>query len=400
MKITAVESFMVAPRWIFLKVHTDEGITGIGEAVGGGDPMTGGIRAAIDGMAREVLIGQDPRRIEHIWQILYRGSYWRGGPVLTGALSGIEIALWDILGKSVGLPIYQLLGGKTRDRVRLYTYAGGGPKVLRIPEGEKLTLRPSTRGTTGSPELESIREGVEMRLSEGFRVMKMGAFSQLRVVDSPSKIDAAVERVGYARDIAGPDVDLMLEFHGRVSPAMAIAAEEALRPFHPFWIEEPCLPENVDALAEVARHSKTPIATGERLLTRWGFREILEKQAARIVQPDICACGGLFETRKIAAMAETYYAGIAPHCAYGPINLAASLQLDACTPNLVLQEFQCLGDGYLKAPFRLDAEGYVDIPDGPGLGVELDEEALKSQVFTTWSEPKWFHPEDGSFADW
>ncbi|MBI2503845.1 MAG: galactonate dehydratase [Candidatus Latescibacteria bacterium] len=399
MKITRVESFMVAPRWIFLKVHTDEGITGIGEAVGGGDPMTGGIRAAIEGLAKEVLIGQDPRRIEHHWQMMYRGSYWRGGPVLMGAISGIEIALWDILGKSVGLPIYQLLGGKTRDRIRLYTYVGGGPKVGKV-RGNPRRKGSKPRKSADKPELEAVREGVRLRLSEGFRVMKLGAFNQLRVVDSYQKIDAALERVAVARQTAGPEVDLMLEFHGRVSPAMAILAEEVFRPFHPFWIEEPCLPENVDALAEVARHSRTPIATGERLFTRWGFREVLEKQAARIVQPDICACGGLFEARKIAAMAETYYAGIAPHCAYGPINLAVSLQLGACTPNLVIQEFQCLGEGYLKEPFRLDAEGYVKVPEGPGLGVELDEEAILAQPFTTWSEPKWLHPEDGSFADW
>jgi galactonate dehydratase len=399
MKITHVESFMVAPRWIFLKVYTDEGIVGIGEAVGGGDPMTSGIRAAIDGLANEVLIGQDPRRIEHHWQMMYRGSYWRGGPVLMGAISGIEIALWDILGKSAGLPIYQLLGGKTRDRVRLYTYIGGGPKAgKRHVEDRSSDSLP--RQTSDRPDLDTLREGVRLRLAEGFRVMKTAPFLQLRVVDSHTKIDAAVERVAVIHEAAGPDVDLMLDFHGRVSPAMAIVAEEAFRPFRPFWIEEPCLPENVDAMADVARRVVTPIATGERLFTRWGFREVLEKHAARIVQPDICACGGLFETRKIAAMAETYYAGIAPHCAYGPINLAVSLQLDACIPNLVIQEFQSLGEGYLKEPFQLDDEGYVTVPEGPGLGVELDEEAIQSHPFTTWSEPKWLHPEDGSFADW
>ena len=371
MKITNLETFFVKPRWVFLKVQTDEGLVGWGEPIVEGWSRT--VAAAVEEMAR-YLIGRDPRRIEHHWQAIYRGGFYRGGPVLTSALSGIEQALWDIKGKALGAPVHELLGGRVRDRVRVYAHVKG-----KTPE--------------------ALAEAARAKCDLGFTVLKTAPFRAARFVESPEFIDRTVARVAALREAVGDGVEIALDFHGRVRPALAVPLCAALAPLCPMFIEEPTPPGNVDALAEVARKSPVPIAAGERLFTRWGFREVLEKRAASILQPDVSHAGGILEVRKIAAMAETYFAALAPHCPLGPISLAACLQVDACTPNFLCQEQVSLGEGYLKRPFVL-RDGHVDVPAAPGLGVEVDEEALAEQLYDgSWTTPRLRH-DDGSVADW
>lgn len=371
MKITKLETLFVKPRWLFLKVHTDEGLVGLGEPIVEGRAQT--VAAAVQEIGR-YLVGQDPRRIEHHWQAIYRGQFYRGGPVLTSALSGIEQALWDITGKWLGQPVYQLLGGATRERIRVYGWL---------------------RGATPGEYAASARASAQA----GFTALKTDLFEAVQIVDTPALVEEAVNRFAAIRAAVGPQVDLAIDFHGRTSPAMSIRLAKALEPYQPMFIEEPVLPENVDALATVARSTTIPIATGERLFTKWGFREVLEKQAAAILQPDLSHAGGILECKKIAAMAECYYAAIAPHCPLGPIALAACLQLDACIPNFLVQEHASLGEGYLKEPFSI-VDGYIPLPTRPGLGVELDEQALAGKLYDgSWETPRLWHA-DGSVADW
>ena len=373
MKITHITTFAVQPRWLFVKIETDEGIVGYGECLGDKAYV---IAEAVKSY-EHALIGEDPRRITHLWQIMYRAPFWRGGPILNAAISGIEIALWDILGKSLGVPVWQLLGGAVRDRVRVYTHVGG-------------------------KNLEELALNAKRLVSEGYTGMKFGPVDKLRHIDRLSVIESAVARVQTVREAIGTGVDFMLDFHGRVSPPMAVLLEEAFRPFHPLFIEEPVLPENPEAMAKIAPQFKTPIATGERLFTKWGFREILEKGAATVLQPDPCICGGINETRQIAAMAETYYASVAPHNPYGPINFAACLQVDVTIPNFLIQEHLtiALGEGYLKEPILLK-NGYVEVPTRPGIGYELDEEWIAAHPLGELQDVgRWFHEDDGSMADW
>ncbi len=374
MKITSVHTIPVQPRWLFVKVETDDGITGYGECLGDKAYV---VAEAVRSYEHH-LIGEDPRRITHHWQSMFRGAFWRGGPTLCAAISGLEMCLWDILGKSLGAPVWQLLGGAVRDRIRVYT-------------------RPS--GSTP----EELAASAKQVVARGFTAMKFCPFDKVHVVDHYGIVEEAARRVQAVREAVGSDVDILLDFHGRVSPTMAIWLEEAIRPYHPMFIEEPVLPENVDAMARVAAQYKTPIATGERLFTKWGFREVLEKGAATILQPDPCICGGILETRQIGAMAETWYAALAPHNPYGPINMAACLQIDACTPNFLIQEFvdpHGLGTGYLKNPFVVK-DGYVNLPQGPGLGIEVDEKWIAERPLGRLPDVgRWFHPDDGSVADW
>lgn len=371
MKITKLETLFVKPRWLFLKVHTDEGIVGLGEPIVEGRAQT--VAAAVHEIGR-YLIGQDPRRIEHHWQAIYRGQFYRGGPVLCSALSGIEQALWDITGKWLGQPVYNLLGGATRDYIRVYGWFGGTTK-------------------------EEYTNSARVSASAGFTALKTGVLDAVDIIDHPALVDQAVERFAEIREAVGPKVDVGIDFHGRCSPAMAIRLARALEPYQPMFIEEPVLPENVDALVTVARSTSIPIATGERLFTKWGFREVLEKQAAVVLQPDLSHAGGILECKKIAAMAECYYAAIAPHCPLGPIALAACLQLDACIPNFLVQEHVTRGEGYLKQPFQI-TNGHIELPTGPGLGIELDEEAMADKYDDgSWETPRLWH-EDGSVADW
>jgi galactonate dehydratase len=371
MKITKLETFFVKPRWLFLKVHTDEGIVGLGEPIVEGRVQT--VAAAIHEIGR-YLIGQDPRRIEHHWQAIFRGQFYRGGPVLTSALSGIEHALWDITGKWLGQPIYQLMGGAVRDKIRMYGWI---------------------HGDSYGDYIESAKVGVD----QGFTAFKVGVPGPMNIVDTQQAVEDVVEMFAKIREAVGPKVQVGIDFHGRCSPAMSIRLAKALEPYYPMFIEEPVLPENVDMLALVARSTTIPIATGERLFTKWAFREVLEKQAAAILQPDLSHAGGIFEVKKIAAMAEAYYAAVAPHCPLGPIALAASLQLDACIPNFLCQEHVTLGEGYIKTPFKVE-NGFIPVPTAPGLGIELDEEALADKFNDgTWETPQFRH-EDGSVADW
>jgi galactonate dehydratase len=374
MKITRIQMMPVQPRWLLLKMETDAGLVGYGECLG--DKAFLHIEAVRS--FEHALIGQDPRRILHLWQSLYRGAFWRGGPTLNAAISGVEMAMWDILGKSLGVPVWQLLGGSVRERIRMYTHIGG---------------------KTPADFAQAAREKVAL----GYTAVKFCPTEKLHIVDHYQTVEDAAARVQAVREAVGNSVDVLLDFHGRVSPTMAVWLEEAIRPFHPMWIEEPVLPENADALARVAAQFKTPIATGERLFTKWGFRDVLEKGAATILQPDPCICGGIFETRQIAGMAEVHYAALAPHCPYGPVNLAACLQIDAGTPNFLIQEFvypHALGEGYLQEPFVVK-EGYIDVPTEPGLGIAVNEEWVAAHRLEPLPDiGRWFHPDDGSVADW
>jgi len=371
MKITKLELFHVKPRWLFLKMHTDEGIAGWGEPIVEGRTRT--VLTAVQEL-EEYLVGKDPRQIEQHYQAMYRHQFYRGGPVLCSAISGVEQAMWDIYGKSLGLPVYRLLGGPTREKVRVYAHS---------------------RGST----FEEMAANAKQRVAEGFTALKTGFGGSVKLVDTPAFIKRCVEQIAVMREAVGDEIDIGVDFHGKFSPATAIRVIKELEPYHPMFVEEPCLPENVDTLVTIARSTTIPIATGERLFTRFGFREAIEKQAASIFQPDLSHAGGIFECRKIAAMAETYYAGIAPHCPLGPISLAAGIQLDASIPNFVCQEHVSLGEGYLKQPFVIE-NGHVDLPTGPGLGIEVDEEALQDKIFDgSWKNPQTYH-EDGSVADW
>lgn len=381
MKIRSLDLFKVPPRWLFLKISTDEGVSGWGEPIVEGRADT--VRTAVEELS-DYLVGQDPSRIEDHFQVLYRSGFYRGGPILTSAISGIEQALWDIKGRVLNVPIHELLGGAARDRVRVYGWIGGD--------------RP-----------EQVAEGVRARMAEGYSALKMNAIPEMHYIDSHRKVDDAVTRLTAARESGGADLGIGIDFHGRLHKSMAKILAHELEPFHPLFIEEPVLPENHEALREIARHTTVPIALGERLYTRWGFKAVLMDGYVDIVQPDLSHAGGILETRKIAAMAEAFDVAVAPHCPLGPIALAASLQLDACTPNVFIQEYS-LGIHYHEAYDLLDylidpsvlmhENGYLSIPKGPGLGITIDEERVRAAAMIghNWKSPVWRN-EDGTVAE-
>lgn len=366
-KITKLETFKVKPRFLFLKIHTDAGIIGLGEPIteGRADTCATAVQEAAG-----YLVGKDPRQIMHHWQAIYRHSFYRGGPILTSALSGIEQALWDIKGQALGVPVYELLGGPTRHRIRVYAHA-------RTPE--------------------RIREAK----AEGYTAFKTGVLNatQSGIIATPKFVEDATEDFARLRDAVGKDADIGIDFHGAISAPNASLLIHALEPYQPFFIEEPINCQNVDVMAELAKQTHIPIATGERIFTKWGFREILEKGAATILQPDLCHAGGIFEGRLIAGMAEAYYASVAPHNPLGPISLACGLQLAASIPNFLCQEQVTLGEGYLKEPFVVK-DGHVDLPTKPGLGIELDEEALADKMGHEWKNRESYLESDGSVVDW
>jgi galactonate dehydratase len=368
MKITKLETFLVKPRWLFLKIHTDEGQVGLGEPITEGRALTCAQAVA---ELEPYLIGQDPTKVILHWQAMYRHAFYRGGPVLTSAISGVEQALWDLTGKALGVPVYKLFGGPTRDKIRMYKHCGSDPAALKEWAGK------------------------------GFNAFKTGIAGgrPARIIETKGFVDRAVESFAALREAAGPEVDIAIDFHGAISPQTAKLLIKALEPYQPMFIEEPVQCQNVDELAEIARGTHLPIATGERVFTKWGFREILEKHAASILQPDLCHAGGIHEVHIIAGMAEAYYAAIAPHNPLGPISLAACIQLDATIPNFIAQEHVSLGEGYLKNPFVVK-NGFVDLPTAPGLGIELDEEALADKIGHDWTNPMSFHPDDNSVVDW
>jgi len=367
LKITKLETFLVKPRWLFLKVHTNAGIVGLGE------PVTEGRALTCARAVKEIepyLMGKDPRRVAHHWQAIYRHAFYRGGPILTSALSGIDQALWDIKGKALGVPVYELLGGPTRDRVRVYAH-GGTP--------------------------EALRAGV----ARGFTAFKTGPARKRpsRYIETPAAVQYAAEQFAELRRAVGNDIDIGIDFHGETSPATAKLLIKALEPYQPMFVEEPVNCQEHDVMAEIARGTFLPIATGERVFTKWGFREVLEKKAATVLQPDLCHAGGITEVRLIAGMAEAFYATIAPHNPLGPISLAAGVQMAASIPNFLCQEQVSLGEGYLKKPFTV-RNGYLDLPTGPGLGIELDENAMADKIGHDWKNPETYDADDGSVVDW
>ncbi|HAA49857.1 MAG TPA: galactonate dehydratase [Planctomycetaceae bacterium] len=366
MKITAVKPF-VLDAGVYVKVETDEGLYGIGEA---GMKRRGRAIAEVVYSLAPDLVGADPFRIEHLWQVMFRGGFFPGGGIQTSAVSAVDIALWDIKGKALGVPVYELLGGPTRSRVRVYAHA-------------------------------STPEAIRARSEEGFTAFKTGVFKHrpARIVETPGFVKRAAKRFEELREAAGDERDIGIDFHGAISPQTAKLLIKALEPYQPMFIEEPVQCQNVDVMADIARGTHLPIATGERIFTKWGFRELLEKGAASILQPDMCHAGGITEVRLIAGMAESYYAAIAPHNPLGPISLAAGIQLAGAIPNFLCQEQVHLGDGYIKQPFKV-RDGYIDLPGGPGLGVELDEDALKEKIGHDWRNPQSYDADDGSVVDW
>lgn len=383
MKITKLELIPVKPRWMFLKMYTNNGLVGLGEPILEGHTQA---VAAVVHEYEEYLIGKDPRQIEHHVQALYKGGFYRGGPIMLSAISGIEQAMWDIKGKYYNCPVYEMLGGKCRDKIRMYSHI----KVA---------------GTAGDFPVESMLKMADQRLSEGYTALKYSIIPPMQFIETPESTRLHIERFRRVREHIGEKIDLAIDFHGRVSPAMAVRLAEGLAPYMPMFIEEPCLPENVDCMAAIARSTSIPIAAGERLFSKYAYRELMEKQAVKIVQPDLCHVGGIFEGRKIASLAEMYYAAIAPHNPLGPVSLAACLQLDACTPNFLVQEHpgnadrSDLGVGYIKEPFEIK-NGYIEVPSKPGLGVELDEDALQDKIYDgQWVTPRLTY-EDGSIAEW
>ncbi len=372
MKITAIKTAVVNAEmrnWVFVKVETDQpGLHGWGEA--SLEWKTRAVVGAVEDFA-PMLIGEDPARIEFLYQKMYRQSFWRVGVIGLSAISGIEQALWDILGKDLGRPVYQLLGGAVRDKARMYTHLGGG----------------DMRAVYETQQASDARIFVDRALevvSRGYTAVKVLITPPTEVLNSIAAYKYAAAVMEALRDALGNSVDIMVDCHGRHGPANAIEFCRVLAPYHPYFIEEPVPPENVDAMAEVRRASPVPIATGERLVTRFQFRELFEKQACHIIQPDLCHCGGLWEAKKIAAMAETYYLGVAPHNPLGPVANAAALHFALSTPNFLIQE-----DMLSDVPWRWEVvqhalkteDGFWLPTDAPGLGIEVNEEAAGKHPF-------------------
>jgi galactonate dehydratase len=381
MKITEVDTFLVPPRWLFCRVGTDAGLVGWGEPVVEGRAET--VRAAVDELT-DLLVGSDPRRIEDLWQSMTKAAFYRGGPVLSSAVAGVDQALWDILGRSLGVPVYQLLGGAVRDRVRVYGWIGGD-------------------------EPSQVADAAAERVEAGLTAVKMNASGRIGRMPSAAETAGVVNRLAAVREVLGEDRDVAVDFHGRFTVAAARRVIPELAPLHPLFVEEPVLPEYTHRLGDVVTASPVPVATGERLFSRTDFLPALRAGVA-VVQPDLSHAGGVSEVRRIAALAETYDALLAPHCPLGPIALAASLQVAFATPNFLIQE-QSIGIHYNTDAELLDyvldrqpfafPDGFVTRTDAPGLGIDIDEAAVRraDRVGHRWRPPVWRHP-DGSFAEW
>jgi galactonate dehydratase len=360
MKIVDVRSLVMGTAWrnlTFIIVRTDEGLEGVGEVrmVNNTDALLGYLAEAVPNH----VLGSDPLAVEALVQRMLRGDYGRAGQVEMSGISAIEIACWDIIGKALEQPVYRLFGGPVRDRIK--AYANGWYTVERTPE-----------------EFHAAAKRV---IAKGYRALKLDPFGSGSYELSPDELRQAIALVEAVRDAIGPDAELLIEMHGRFSPATAIAISRELERFRPGWIEEPVPPENLRALAKVAQHVNVPVATGERIHVRHEFRELFELQAADVVQADITMCGGISETRKIAAWAEAYYMLMAPHNVGGPVSTAAALHFAACTPNFKIQEhFNDFAEAYVKeaAPGNPEViDGYFALPAGPGLGVTLNEDVIR-----------------------
>ena len=382
MKITQVNTYFVRPRWGFVEIVTDNGLTGWGEAVLEGHASA--VLACVQEM-KDYLIGADPTRIEDLWSTMYRAGFYRGGGVLMSAISGIDQALWDIKGKFFGAPVYELMGGRCRDRMKVYSWIGGD--------------RPSDVGAAAKEKMDA-----------GFKAIKMNATEELQMIDSYDKIDAVLERVAAIRESCGKYFGIAIDFHGRVHKPMAKVLAKKLEEFDPMFIEEPVLCESMECFKEIAASCNIPIATGERLFSKYDFKRLLACGGVDIIQPDLSHAGGITEVKKIASMAEAYDVALAPHCPLGPIALAACLNVDATSYNAVIQE-QSIGIHYNVGKTVLDyvenkkdfdfVDGFVELPRLPGLGVEVNKELVIEENKTphNWKNPVWHHA-DGSVAEW
>ncbi|WP_456286425.1 galactonate dehydratase [Microbacterium sp. JZ70] len=380
MKITRIETFLVAPRWLFCRVETDDGIVGWGEPSLEGRALT--VRTAVEELA-PLLIGQDPLRVEDLWQIMTKGTFYRGGPVLSSAVAGIDQALWDIAGKARGVPVHELFGGPVRDRIRYYTWVGGD-------------------------EPTEIADRVAEQVALGTTAIKMNGVGRKRAFASPGQLDGMVDRALEARAALGPDGDVAIDFHGRMSPADCRRVIPRLRAADPIFVEEPLVPELIHLLPQIVELG-VPIATGERLFSRHAFLPAFNAGIA-VAQPDISHAGGISELRRIAAMGEVWGVQVAPHCPLGPIALASSLQVGFSTPNFLIQEFSS-GIHYNRGNDVLDhvldrsvfqtRDGHFSRLTAPGLGVDIDEKAVREadRRGVDWSSPVW-RDDQGAFAEW
>ena len=383
-KIAQVEIIHVRPRYSFLVLRTDDGLYGLGEAALEGRDRV--VEAAVHEL-EYLLLGQDAARIEYLWHLMYRATFYPAGAIMASAISAIDQALWDLMGKRLDVPVHVLLGGAVRDRARVYKHVNTDDHSPTRPEEAEADV----------VELAGLARSA---VAEGFTVVKTALPGPARYVESKAFIDRQVARFAALREAIGDEVDFAVDFHGRVRPALAIQLINEIEPLRPLFVEEPCLPEDVGAMSEVARHVNVPLAAGERLFTRWGFQRLIESRAVSIVQPDLSHCGGISEARKIAALSETYSLGFAPHNPLGPVNLAASLHLSFTIESFVAQEQLTLGEGLITEPFTVD-RGYVDLPSRPGLGVELDFEAIESRRYDGgWKLPHWFDSHDSGVAPW
>ena len=382
MKITALKTFLVPPRWLFLKIETDEGLSGWGEPVLEGHAETLAAKIAELG---DFLIGLDPRRIEDIWQMIYRNGCYRGGPVLMSALSGVDMALWDIKGRALGAPVHELLGGPVRERIRSYSWIGGD--------------RPS-----------GLIEGAKEMRAKGFDAVKFNICEELQIVDTYAKVDGIISRLFALREVVGGTMDLAFDFHGRVHAPMARVLLKELEPLRPIFVEDAVVSAMIETMADLARATSIPLCIGERLHSRYDFKRVFELRAAQVINPDTAHAGGISEMVRIGHWAEAYDVALAPHCPIGPIALAASLQVDAVCHNAFIQE-QSLGIHYNQGGDLLDyllpergfvlRDGHLDIPTGPGLGIEVNEAHVEKMaaVGHRWRAPVWRHG-DGAIAEW
>ncbi|MEE0259097.1 MAG: galactonate dehydratase [Coprococcus comes] len=382
MKITKMNLYTVPPRWLFLEIETDEGITGWGEPVVEGRASI--VKTAVEDFS-DYLIGKDPMKIEDHWQAMYRGGFYRGGPEAMSAIAGIDQALWDIKGKYYNAPVYDLLGGKCRDKLKVYSWVGGD--------------RPS-----------DLLNGIQVLKDSGCTAIKMNGTEEMHYVDDFSKIEEVANRIAQVREKFGYEIGIGVDFHGRVHKTMAKVLARELDQFKLMFIEEPVMVQNNEALREIVKHTSTPIATGERMFSRWDYKNLFMDGYVDIIQPDVSHAGGISEVKKIVSMAEAFDVAVAPHCPLGPIALAACVQIDACTPNAFIQE-QSLGIHYNKGGDLLDyienkdmfqfENGFIQIPEGPGLGVVVNKEKVleAAKIGHNWKNPVWRNY-DGTIAEW
>ncbi|HLU92972.1 MAG TPA: galactonate dehydratase [Membranihabitans sp.] len=382
LRIENIVLYKVPPRWLFLKIETKGGLVGWGEPVIEGKAAT--VEACVHELSRYI-IGRSAGDIEDIWQLLYRGGFYRGGPILMSAMAGIDQALWDIKGKYLNVPVYELLGGAVRQRMRMYCWIGGDhPEIVLDQAREKMSL--------------------------GFKAVKMNATGPMEWIDGLKKVKEVAGNIRMLREEFGNEIDVGLDFHGRVHKGMVKRLIDELTPYDPMFIEEPVLSENNEALDHIYQYTSIPIATGERMFSRWDFKQLLHRGVVDIIQPDVSHAGGISEVRRIASMAEAYDVALAPHCPLGPIALASCLHLDFATINAVIQESSIgihYNEGYdildyMDNPELFDLhEGFIELPDQPGLGVKMNEDKLKEaqRIGHDWANPIWRHS-DGSMAEW